>query len=124
MTHGVSTVTVVSLEDGGTTTVAGGDRVVGPAEPRWSPDGSRIAYIATPGTSAHYVLELWTVAPDGSDPLRLYRGECCTDGSAGPVWSPDGSRIAFNDGERWFVVPADGSGPAETSTPEVAARFS
>jgi tricorn protease len=59
---------------------------------RWSPDGSRIAFIS----DADGEDEVWVVAPDGSSPP-----EQLTDGGTAmryaPEWSPDGSRIAFSD---------------------------
>jgi tricorn protease len=59
---------------------------------RWSPDGSRIAFIS----DADGEDEVWLVAPDGSSaPEQL------TDGGTAlryaPEWSPDGTRIAFSD---------------------------
>jgi Tol biopolymer transport system component len=55
--------------------------------PVWSPDGSRLAYVAEEG--------LFLVGRDGSDPRLLLPS--LTDGllMVGPSWSPDGSRLAF-----------------------------
>ena len=57
-------------------------------QPRWSPDGSRIAFVSTRTGSA----QIWTMKPDGSD-LRQVTEE--PNGADGPVWSPDGKLLAF-----------------------------
>jgi Tol biopolymer transport system component len=58
-------------------------------DPRWSPDGSRIAFVSN-RTGAW---EIYMVDRDGGEPRRVTR---CAGGRAGtPVWSPDGKRIAF-----------------------------
>ena len=84
--------------------------------PRWSPDGSRIAFSmwADPPST----LDIYTVARDGSDLRQLTdMGEFADS----PAWSPDGTRIAFNyhdntccdiPGQLYFVN-ADGTGLAE-----------
>ncbi|HXG86101.1 MAG TPA: S41 family peptidase [Pyrinomonadaceae bacterium] len=60
--------------------------------PRWSPDGSRIAFISDRSGEE----EVWTVSQDGmSEPQQLTSG-----GNAqryAPEWSGDGRRIAFSD---------------------------
>jgi hypothetical protein len=83
----------------------------------WSPDGTRIAYLRTPGSAYRSSLEVWVIGADGSDPTRLFHGECCLlDLWWGPIWSPDGHRIGFYDdaGDVPFgselTVNADGSG--------------
>ena len=118
-----NSITVVDLAAGTPTTIAEGSFprrwTPSPALPVWSPDGSRIAYVTAQSGRDDFVLELWVVNPDGSSPVRVFRDQelvpCCPYGSSGPVWSPDGSQIAFeaSDLGRWFVVPSDGSGPAE-----------
>jgi dipeptidyl aminopeptidase/acylaminoacyl peptidase len=115
-----SSITVVDLAAGTRTAIAEGSGGSGPALPTWSPDGSRIAYVTAQSRRDDFVLEVWVANLDGSSPVRVFRdrelGPCCPYGSSsGPVWSPDGSQIAF-DAESlglWFVVPADGSGLAE-----------
>ena len=79
--------------DGGTQT-----RIVasGPGEatqPAWSPDGSRIVYVAWAhaGTD-ELVADLWTVAPDGSDARQITSDP---EWDWIPAWSPDGAWIAF-----------------------------
>jgi hypothetical protein len=83
--------------------------------PAWSPDGTRIAYLRTPGLAGQVSLEVWVIGADGSDPTPLFRGECCLgDLWWGPIWSPDGHRIAFFDDRdvlfgSELTVNADGS---------------
>ena len=104
-----------------------GDRVLidhGVAErsalPAWSPDGRTIAYLWMPNeqSSNRGSFELRVIAADGSDPTRLFHSECCVGDWRGPVWSPDGSRIAFYDDVdvrhgSWLAVNADGTGSPE-----------
>jgi Tol biopolymer transport system component len=69
--------------------------------PRWSPDGSRIAFLSDRSGT----LEIWSMRPDGSDLVQLTH-----DGAAGvPVWSPDGTRVAHAGQHRGAtVVTLDG----------------
>lgn len=55
------------------------------SSPRWSPDGSRIAFV-TGG-------QIWTMKPDGSDKSQITR---ISTGAGQPVWSRDGNWIAFS----------------------------
>jgi Tol biopolymer transport system component len=76
-------------------------------EGRWSPDGSKIAFVSDPeggyGTNSIYLMNA-----DGSGVTKL------TDSGGEPTWSPDGSKIAFGDSDgnnsEIFVMNAEGSG--------------
>lgn len=109
--------------------------------PRWSPDGSRLAFASNRDSKAK---QLYVLPVEGGEPLQLTElSEDVTE----VVWSPDGTRIVFSarvrdsayeeederkrrprrferlqyklDDEGWigdrrrhlFVVPADGSAP-------------
>ncbi|MGB7201576.1 MAG: S9 family peptidase [Pyrinomonadaceae bacterium] len=54
------------------------------SSPRWSPDGTRIAF-TTGG-------QIWTMKPDGDDKEQVTK---ISTGAGQPVWSPDGKWIAF-----------------------------
>jgi dipeptidyl aminopeptidase/acylaminoacyl peptidase len=89
--------------------------LVNAADPRLSPDGSRVAYsvVGVDGEANDYRSAIWIVNADGSgEPLRFTSGEK-RDSSA--RWSPDGRFIAFtsNRGDdkapaAIHVIPAEG----------------
>jgi len=80
------------------------------AEPAWSPDGKRIAFVSFRDSNA----EIYVMSADGSGQTRL------TDSpgfDANPAWSPDGQKIAFasdrdSNEAMWeiYLMNADGSG--------------
>ncbi len=64
--------------------------------PSWSPDGTRIAYYST-NLDPRGSMGIFIMKADGSNPTRLVitnQGDFIVPQSA-PVWSPDGSKIAF-----------------------------
>ncbi len=80
-----------------------------PHDPSLSPDGRHIAFILDiEGTT-----DLWTIALDSGALTRLTtdRGLVAFWEDAAPVWSPDGTRIAYNSESCAWVVPADGGPP-------------
>jgi Tol biopolymer transport system component len=67
-------------------------------DPRWSPDGRRIAFYSDRG--GRY--EIWTIAPDGTELTQLTR--TTGDTVFYPAWSPDG-RLAYTQrGHGNFVI--------------------
>ena len=57
--------------------------------PRWSPDGTRIAFLSKRDGDAR---QLYVIPATGGEALRLTEID---EGASEAVWSPDGSRIAF-----------------------------
>jgi len=63
--------------------------------PMWSPDGSKILYVADGGPgpfNSNYDLDVWVMDADGQNQtdLTLYQAK-----DYDPVWTPDGSHIVF-----------------------------
>jgi dipeptidyl aminopeptidase/acylaminoacyl peptidase len=64
----------------------------GVASPRWSPDGSRLAFLANATADKDAKRQIWMLALEGGDPRRI------TDASRGVqqfAWSPDGTQLAY-----------------------------
>jgi Tol biopolymer transport system component len=67
-------------------------------QPRWSPDGTRIAFYSNRG--GRY--EIWTVRTDGS---RLERAAVLRERQAyHPIWSPDGHKLACDLGDNEALI--------------------
>src|SRR5258708_2506235 len=97
----------------------------------WSPDGSKIAFTSRraldggDAVDANFVFNIWVVKSDGTGATPLTRLTASGADSVTCVWSPDGSKIAF-DSERaldgsdaansngvnniWVMNALDGSG--------------
>ncbi|MFF1823610.1 serine hydrolase [Kribbella sp. NPDC058245] len=89
-----------------------------PEEPALSPDGSQLVYVlrATDLKADRDLRNLWRVPATGGEPRQLTR----SDGDRSPVWSPDGSQLAFlraKDGPaQLWVLPSDGGEPEQLTT--------
>lgn len=87
--------------------------------PSWSPDGRQIVYLKTSGTRDAYEAEIRVVNVTGDSDRVLYRSGCCIGDWRSPVFSPDGTMIAFSlmvvdrnqdfVGTFVYVMDADGS---------------
>ncbi|MFN7933868.1 MAG: protein kinase [Bryobacteraceae bacterium] len=109
-------------------TLGGDARLIAPHgfRPRFSPDGTKIAYHVTArGAAAGTRLsELYVVEAQGGQPKRLADGF----GAGYPVWSPDGLRILFQGGaipkpgeaarRNLWIVPAGGGDPVPVASPD------
>ena len=74
-------------------------------DPRWSPDGRRIAFVDN-------WRQVYVMNADGSGHRRLTRNRAR---SVAPAWSPDGQRIAFERLGDVYVIDADGTGERRLS---------
>jgi dipeptidyl aminopeptidase/acylaminoacyl peptidase len=88
-------------------------RIVWVSDPQISPDGRRVAFVATTLSEEkdQYQSQIWMVDTAGGAPRRFTGGP---RRDAEPRWSPDGSRLAFvSEREatkkgQLYVMPADG----------------
>jgi Tol biopolymer transport system component len=85
--------------------------------PQWSPDGTKIAFYGYPpgggsgyGGGADY--DIFVMNADGSGLTNLTTSPADVKSGASqmiPVWSPDGTKIAYDGDDGLYVMNADGS---------------
>lgn len=64
---------------------------VSDSSPRWSPDGTKIAFVRTDLKEKRS--QIWLIRADGGEAQQLTKLD---EGAIGePVWSPDGTKLAF-----------------------------
>jgi TolB protein len=93
--------------------------------PAWSPDGQTIAFarleVRRHNERETLTSRIFLIRADGKAQKQLTKAQkqLTHVDSYNPSWSPDGRRIAFDDGGDLYVIKADGSGLHRlTSTPQ------
>ncbi len=84
------------------------------ADPRWSPDGSRIAFVSSADEHGRPPYQIAVMDADGKNLRQLTTGE---GRRSFPAWSPDGKQIAFVQARDYkgggplaiFIINRDGS---------------
>jgi serine/threonine protein kinase len=101
--------------------------VDGGYSPRFSPDGSLIAYFVVPASGDPERCQIALTSPDGRSTRPLHPDFCVSYTAQGqlPVWSPDGKHIIFRGrrvGDRksmdWWVAPVGEGEPVQTHAME------
>jgi Tol biopolymer transport system component len=105
---------LVVNEDGSDLRVIAVQAAIVFASPSWSPDGRHVIFMNTPELDGRTIAEITVVDPDGTEKRVLYRSGCCPSDWGGPIYSPDGTKIAFSlgldpGGGGQYVMDADGT---------------
>lgn len=62
------------------------------SQPRWSPDGRRLAFVRQTGEGPRAERQIWIIDRAGGEAYQL---TAMRNGAGNPVWSPDGRYLAF-----------------------------
>jgi Tol biopolymer transport system component/imidazolonepropionase-like amidohydrolase len=85
------------------------------AQPRFSPDGTRVAFVSDRSGSEN----LWIISVDRADTVQVTRSS--TDDFLSPEWTPDGNYLVATKGGRnlklWMYHVDGGSGTGLTEAP-------
>jgi len=84
----LSNIWTVAIDGGAARRLTRGDKR--DAAPRWSPDGTRLAFVSE--REGRKRPQLYVMPTDGGEAVRLTE---LAQGVGDPVWSPDGNRLAF-----------------------------
>lgn len=110
-------ITLVSVSTGEKKALTeGGEKIFGDYSPRFSPDGRKLAFsrVSAFGISDVFVLDLTSGMSPAGRPRRIPSADLW---NAGPVWTPDSTRLIFVSGTlkntRLSVADADGKSPPE-----------
>jgi dipeptidyl aminopeptidase/acylaminoacyl peptidase len=95
------------------------------SEPRWSPDGSRLAFVSDRSTNAidweGRNVDVWVVAATGGTPIKVSDHR---EADTSPAWSLDGKSLLFlgslseGDHPKMWLAPADGGAPSKLVSKE------
>ncbi|MEM1056439.1 MAG: hypothetical protein AAGI52_13030 [Bacteroidota bacterium] len=70
--------------------------------PTWSPDGRWVAFMRAEDDGHHFTgADLWAARTDGSETIRLTSAPGL---EMNPDWRPDGSALAYDNGEALFLL--------------------
>ena len=114
---------VVAGRDGSETTLADIEGLA--YYPRFSPDGTRVAYAVAQAVGPIGDADLWVLDVERGTRTRLTSGG--SNRRFYPIWSPDGARLAYSESagnpNRVMVTAADGGGEPETLLDNDDRRF-
>lgn len=123
----LSNLRIKNLDGSGDSSFDSNSEVIAPA---WSPDGTRLAFIARTGGQIQDPIRfyLYVINADGSGKTRvtLDRPAFLSKfaGLGGPAWSPDGTKIAFansrDDNAEIYVINAGGGNSQRLTTNSAA----